>query len=174
MSPSPPTPVGARLCAADRVARNARIAQARATGEPWAAIAEREGLSRKHARRCRDEHLRTSAAPKPLDADALVERVLRGHLVALDRLEALALNADNSSAQVGAARSLSSVGVSLVGLLARLGRIGDPGLLRFAAELRLAVEAIYVLADRHGIPPEEVAATVERLPLPRAGLKAAA
>lgn len=157
------------LTAAERAARNARIAEAREEGQPWTPIAAREGLSIKQARRARDEHLRT-ASPSSLDADALVERDLRGHLVALHRLETLAAEADNDSAMVRAARSLSTVGVSLIGLLTRLGRIGDPGLLRFAAELRLAVEALYLLADRHGIPPEEVAATVERLPLARAGL----
>jgi hypothetical protein len=159
------------LTTAERAARNARIAEARAAGEPWATIAEREGLSVKQARRCRDEHLRTAGAPPPsLDADALVERVLRGHLVALDRLEALAADADADSARVGAARSLSTVGVNLIGLLARLGRLGDPGLLRFQAEIRLAVDAIYGLADRYEIPPEEVLATVEGMPLERAGL----
>ena len=60
--------------------------------------------------------------------------------------------------------------MNLVVLLARLGRIGDPGMLRFAAEIQLAVETIFTLADRHGIPAAEVQATIERLPLQRVGL----
>jgi len=81
-----------------------------------------------------------------------------------------AADADADSAAVGAARSISTVGMNLVVLLARLGRIGDPGMLRFAAEIQLAVETIFTLADRHGIPAAEVQATIERLPLQRVGL----
>lgn len=111
--------------AAERVASNARIAAAREVCEPWKSIAQREGISVKQARRGRDEHLASAAASPeplpPLEVGALVERAIRVQLLALDHLERLARTGPNDSAQVGAATGLSSVGVTLVALLARLG-----------------------------------------------------
>lgn len=63
------------------------------------AVAEREGLSVKQARRAPDEHLATATDVVPLDVGALFERAVRTELLALDRLEVLARSADNSSAR---------------------------------------------------------------------------
>jgi len=158
------------LNAVERAERNRRIAEERAAGASYEALAERYGLSARHVRRAEIAGMRRAALPAVtggdgLDPAALVERVVGAHVLALDRLEALARRADNSSAQVGACRSLSTVGLGLVALLARLGLVGDPDTARFQSEMKVVIGALFDLADRHGIPPAEVAATVDRTPM---------
>jgi hypothetical protein len=47
---------------------------------------------------------------------------------------------------------------------------GDPGLLRFRAEMERAMRVLFALADEYGIPPEDVAAAFDRFPLERTQL----
>jgi len=160
--------------AAERAERNAAIAPI-GDPEPLPELRPRRArLTGLQARRAHHEHLAAAgASAAELDPAALVERVVRGHVLALDRLEALARRADNSSAQVGACRSLASVGSSLIGTLSRVGWLEEPSLARFRSEVETAVAVIFALADAHGIPDDEVSDAVERLPLERAGLERA-
>jgi hypothetical protein len=175
MSQSTPTRRPARLPAVERRARNARIAEARESGEAWKPIADREGLSVKQARRARDEHLATATeALPPMSVAALVERAVRAQVLALDCLEAKTRSADNDSARVGAAKNLSTVGIALVDLLAKLGRIGDPAKLRYDQERRALAAAIFDFAAERGLDSDELRETVLGMRLLGAGLVGAA
>ncbi len=168
-APHPPRTV---LPAAERAERNRRIAESKAAGATWPEVAERCGVSEKTARRAAAEHAAVGVTRRDLDAgvdaEALVERVVRVHVLALDRLERLSAWADNDSARVGAARSLSTVSVALLDVLARLGLVGDPGMVRFRAEMQRAAVAVVSLADRHDIPWEEVDAALRAVRPPEA------
>lgn len=155
------------LPAAERAARNARIAEAKAAGATWPEVAERFALSERQARRTAAEHAATAVAERSVDADALVARIIRVHAVSLDRLERLSARADNDSARVGGA-ARSTVSVNLLDVLARLGYVGDPGLARFRDEMGRAASAIVRLADRHDIPYDEVDAAMTDVELPEA------
>src|SRR5688500_576920 len=108
MTTSPGTPPAAP----DRVERNGEIARLREDGLTWPEVATRIGCSERTARRGYEEFLRTASivTVEEVDADGIVARVLRSHLAALDRLERLAVRADNDNARLGSARALASVG----------------------------------------------------------------
>lgn len=152
---------------ADRSARNAEVARLREEGLAWAEVAARVGCSERTARRAYEAYLRTAAVVRldDVDPERIVARVVRSHLASLDRLERLAARADNDNARLGSARAVASVGVSLLDVLSRVGLLGDPGLVRFRAEIRQAVAVIYRLADDYEIPGKAVVAAVEGLPL---------
>jgi hypothetical protein len=113
------------------------------------------------------EHLRAAAvvAPDPLDqfdGSELLARVIRAQLAALDRLEQLAANPDNTAAGVGACRAVSSTSANLIDSLIAAGRLPDR---RESWELGLRTEAARVLgairavATELGIPEDRSAAT---------------
>jgi len=156
------------LSAAERVERNRQIAEARAAGVTWAAIEQRFGLSVSQAQRAVKEH---AAAGIPavrrladVDADALLARAIEAHDRALSCAVGLLVSADSDSARVGAIRSVATVGSSLHLMLLRSGLVGDPGLIRFHAEIETAVRTMFALAEKYGIPREVVVAEVEGLP----------
>lgn len=148
MTGPPATPASGH---SDRTARNGKVVQLRDEGLMWPEVAPRLGCSDRTARRGQEQFLRTVsiATVEDVDADRIVGRVLRSHLAALDRRERLAVRSDNSNAMVGAARSLASVSVSLLDVLARLGLLGDPGLYRFQNELWIAAAAVVSLAEEY-------------------------
>lgn len=90
-----------------RAERARRVAEARARGEQWDAIAQREGVSRSTAKRLAAEFEQSGNGLVVLDGDrvnptAAIQRALRAHLLALDAAEAAMSTATNESAKVGA------------------------------------------------------------------------
>ena len=171
MSQTTATPSHRRLTAAERAERNRRIAEARADGEPWAPIAAREGLSVKQARRAATDHLKSEVPAGPrrlgdIDGPTLLARIVDAQERALSAALAEVTAGDNSSARVGAARTVAILGSALHSTLLRAGLVGDPGLSRFTVEFEAAVRAMFALAERYDIPNDEVVAEVHRLPLP--------
>lgn len=158
------------LPAADRAERNRQIAEAKVAGLTWPEVAERFGVSESTARRAAAEHATTVLVPArdgrgEFDADAIVERVLRAHRLALERLDRLSLRADNDSAKTGAARSLATVGASYLDVSVRVGAVGDPGLARYRAEMDQAARTLVRLAGEHGITWEEIDRAFNSIPL---------
>lgn len=156
------------LPAAERADRNRRIAEARATGLTWRECAERFDVSVMTARRAAAEHAATAAPtadPESIDADALVHRVVRAHVRALDRLDRLPARLDNHSAEIGASRAYASVSVSLLGVLYQLGLLADPALARYYAEMGRAGRALYAFIEQHDIPWEDAERVFGDVPL---------
>lgn len=142
----------------ERVARNREIARLREEdGLPWEAVAERLQISVRTASRGYADHLR-SAAPESfaaIDVEEICLRVVRTHLLALDRLEPLASRRDNQNAAVGAARSLATVGASLLGVLGRVGLLPESGdRWRISLELQQIARELLEACDRHGVPSD--------------------
>lgn len=142
----------------DRVVRNREIARLRdeeCLG--WDAVAARVGVSVRTAERGYADHYR-SAAPESLsgiDVEALSLRVIRSHLLALDRLEPLAGRSDNVNAAVGASRSLASVGASLLAVLGRVGLLPESGeRWRLSREAEQVAQELADACRRHGVPAE--------------------
>lgn len=153
--------------AQERIERDRRIAEARAAGEPWDVIAEREGVSRSTAKRAARTYGSAVVLPvrvEDIDSDAVLVRVVRSHLAMLGASERLAVGADNSNARVGAARVAASIGRSLLDLLALTGLLrGHRGLEAFHEELAQAARVVQRLAAAHGIPDDEVLAAFDAI-----------
>jgi len=167
MADTPDTPRrgSAGLNTTNRARRNDQMAAEHARGDSWAAIAARHGVSERQARRAGREALASAAEGDPLviEPAALLARVVRTHQRALARLEALADDSDNDSAAVGAARGAASVAVSLLDVLARVGLLPDvPAAWRHTRDAQALAEAVVVVAERRGLPVEEVLAEFER------------
>lgn len=157
--------------------RDLRIAEARRGGERWASIAAREGVSEKtairSARRAEEAIAKRGVSlPEVLpDPSEIVAEIVASELVALRESVRMLGAADNDSARVGAARTVVSVGNGLHMALIRAGLVRSPDMEWFGAELRVAVQAIYKLADRFEIPADVVFETMNEIPrrgLPRA------
>lgn len=149
------------LTASQRVERDRRIAEARSAGVAWKEIADAEGVSVATAKRSAQAHgpvLPMTLAD--LDADEILLRVVRSHLAMLGVAERMVV-ADglNENARVGALRVASTLGEKTLQVLALTGLLrGYSGLERFHAELRAAAVGMCNLAERHGIPLDEVEA----------------
>jgi len=142
---------------AERVQRDRRIAAARATGETLAAIARREGVSERHARRAASGGLRLAGdGLGDVDVAAILLNVVRAQGRALTRLEELAEKADNSSAAVGAARGTAVVGSALIDSLRAAGLLAEPRAMAVVWDARSAAEVLLEVAARHGLDEDEV------------------
>lgn len=155
-----------RLSAADRVARNRRITEARAAGMPWAAIAARFGVSERTARRAEREHVASVTAEDLVENPAAVlAEAIRVHRWALDELRDLTTTADNSSAAVGAIRSRVATARDLIDLLGRAGLIpAGPYAWAVQIEMHAVATAVLDVAERHGLATDEIVADLEVVP----------
>lgn len=144
---------------AERAERAAESFRLREEGCGWEEVADRLGCSVRTAERAYADHLR-SAAPEAftdIDVEALSLRVVRSHVRALDRLEELAGRSTNENASVGAARSLASVGASLLGVLGRVGLLPESGdRWRLSREAEQIANELAAACRRHGVPAEVV------------------
>lgn len=160
----PPATPSRPLDAVERAARNGRIAQARAAGEPWAPIAEREGISIKQARRGMQRHLSApvvrAAAPArrlaDVETEALITRIIAAQEQALGAALALMATGENGSVKIGAARTALTAGSMLLSTLQRVGLVGDPGMVRFMLQTQEIARFVNLLIERHGLPDEVV------------------
>jgi hypothetical protein len=147
----------------ERVARNREIARLR-DGEKlaWEAIASRLSVSVRTATRGYGEHHRSAALGTletfaDVDVEALVMRLLRAHVRALDRMDEMAEQRGNQNASIGAARTVGSLSASLVAVLGRTGLLPESGG-RWALS-REAEQIAQELADacrRRGVPAEVI------------------
>lgn len=144
-----------------RVARNREVARLRDEERlTWADIADRLAISVRTATRGYGEHHRSAALGTletfaDVDVEALVMRLLRAHVRALDRMDELADQRGNQNASIGAARTVGSLSTSLVAVLGRTGLLPESGG-RWAVS-REAEQIAQELADacrRHGVPAE--------------------
>lgn len=145
---------------ATRAARNRRVVASRVAGKAWPVIAAEHGLSQtqvrqivRDAREAGDDGLSLGA----LDPNAIALRVIRGHEWAIERLRELAVSADNSSAAVGAARGVASVGAQLLEVLRITGLAPQHGV-RWPTvdEWRDIVDDLVRAAQADGIEPTAV------------------
>jgi hypothetical protein len=152
---------------AERVERDRRIAAARATGDSVAAIARREGVSERQARRAASAGLRLGAdGLGDVDVAAVLLNVVRAQGRALTRLEELAEKADNSSAAVGAARGTAVVGSALIDSLRAAGLLAEPRAMAVVWDARSAAEVLLEVAARHGLDEDEVVEALYDGPAP--------
>lgn len=129
------------LTAVERADRARRIAETKATGATWETVAAMFGVSEKTARRAARSHAEGTARlteppavaeapgtfrPADLDPQLIFIEVVAAHREAMTNLAALARDADNDSARVGASKALTAAGAQLVGLLASVGLMPDP------------------------------------------------
>ena len=159
------TAVGGSLA---RLERARRVAEARANGDEWAAIAEREGISLATAKRDAQAFVEAGSPGAVLVGDAIsaeaaVHRVVASHLKALDAAQRALDSGSNESARVGAVRATISAGVSLLAVLQGLGLLGNSALRAYQREIAHAVGVIRLLADRHEISDDEVEAAVAQI-----------
>lgn len=156
------------LSPADRRVRNRQIAEARHAGTSWREIARRFEVSERQARRAAADALQLSVEEHGLtglDPEAILGRIIRIQLRALDRVAVLMEGADNSSAEVGAARAAGSIGADLRASLIGAGLIPDSGeRLRLKRETRAAAFALHRIARRLGATDEEFDAELSREP----------
>lgn len=156
------------LSPSERRARNREIAEARRAGRPWRQIAARFGVSERQAARAAEEALRLSVEERGvagLDPEVILGRIIRAQLRALDRLCVLMEDADNSNAEVGAARAAGSVGSDLRSSLVGAGLIPEtPQRLRLQREARAAAVALVRAADGLDVPAERVEEELRRAP----------
>ena len=168
------TPDPRHLSSSQRAQRNQRIAFARAEGQGWREIAEREGLSVRQAARAAEEHRsvaafrRVAAAPE-VDPGALLREVIDGHRAAAERLEALSLEGDNDSARVGAASARARVLRDLFGVAERAGLLPGPDLWRGARDLHGLARALAIAAMDAGVSAEAVLAVADQEASPSDG-----
>lgn len=160
-----------RLTAAERAERNRRITEARATGEPWGPIAAREGLSVKQARRAAADHLESEIAAGPrrlsdIDGPALLVKIIDAQERALSAALREMTAGDNSSARVGAARTVSTVGATLHQTLHDAGLVGGASLMRYVSEIEAFVRMWFDLAARYGVPTDVIQQELDAVPLP--------
>ena len=129
------------LTAVERADRARRIAETKAAGATWETVAAMFGVSEKTARRAAKAHAEGTARladppaaalaaipsrPADLDPQLIFTEVVAAHREAMIDLAALARNADNDSARVGAIKARTAAGAQLVGLLASVGLMPDP------------------------------------------------
>lgn len=130
-------------------------------------IADRLGISERTVRRAEREALRGSVEENVLDQFngwELLARIIRAQLAALDRLEQLAANPDNTAAGVGACRAISSTGADLIDSLIHAGRLPDPSEgyeLRLRTETTEMVRAVHRVIAQLGIPSERLGPAIE-------------
>jgi hypothetical protein len=152
---------------AERVERDRRIAAARATGDSVAAIARREGVSERHARRAASGGLRLAGdGLGDVDVAAILLNVVRAQGRALTRLEELAEKADNSSAAVGAARGTAVVGSALIDSLRAAGLLAEPRAMCALWDARESARVLLDVAARHGIDEDELIDALYEAPAP--------
>lgn len=150
----------------ERVARNREVARLRdEEGLAWDAIAELLSISVRTATRGYNEHhqsamLGTLDTFADVDVEALVMRLLRAHVRAVDRMDELADQRGNQNASIGAARTVGTLNTSLVAILSRVGVLPESGG-RWALS-REAEQIAHELAEachQHGVP----AAVIEQV-----------
>lgn len=126
-----------RLTAAERVERNRRIAEAKASELTWERVAEAFGVSEKTARRAARAHAEGAARlrlsdgggppepPADLDPQAIFTEVVAVHLDVMRDL-ANVREASNPAARVGAQRVRITAGQQLIAILAEVGLMPSP------------------------------------------------
>jgi hypothetical protein len=155
---TPPDPMNS----AERTARDWRIARARAAGDSFAAIAEREGITERHARRAAAAGLRDGPTTlTAIDPAAIAARVVQAQQDALERLHELSRDGDNTAAMVGAARGAATVGAALLDSLRAAGLLAEPRAMWRVLDMREATVALLDLAVEAGIDRDEL---IERIP----------
>ncbi len=151
---------GRRTTDATRSRRNAAIVASRLQGKTWAEVAVEHGVSSSRAREivadARDAGEEGDALLN-VNPTAVLSRVVQDHEWAIRRLRELAEAPDNTSAAVGAARSVATVGRQLLEVLAVTGlgpRLGThwPN----AEDWRRIVDDLLAAAEADGIDPTAV------------------
>lgn len=147
----------------ERVARNREIARLRdAEKLAWEAIASRLSVSVRTATRGYGEHHRSAALGTletfaDVDVEALVMRLLRAHVRALDRMDELADQRGNQNASIGAARTVGSLSTSLLDVLGRTGLLPESGgRWALSREAEQIANELAAACRRHGVPAEVV------------------
>jgi hypothetical protein len=165
MAKEAPTP----MTSAERAARAQQIAQLRAIGATWQAVARETGVSVRQAQRLRQEHLRAAAGRvRPAEPERALEEALAAFEWGMTKLARLAEAADNSSAAVAAVSRCCDLAERRLGLLAAAGLVPQERAgWQAAIELPSVVRAILDVAERHGADLAELKAELQRVaPLP--------
>jgi hypothetical protein len=154
------------MTAVQRAARDRRIVEARDTGEPWATIIAREGVSERQARRAVERVRRLPAELKPvdiesIDATELLGRVVAEHFDALSELTRLGRQESPSAAAVGAQRARAAVGTQLVTLLATAGVVPQATDWRVLRDGQSFAKALLAVAADAGVDLDAVLARWE-------------
>jgi hypothetical protein len=152
---------------AERRERNRRILAARSREKPtpWATIAAEFEISERQARRGAKDAEKIAAEERDaadVDAERILHRIIDVQTTALDEVEKLMADADNSNARVGACRAAGSIGSDLRDSLAAAGLLpgrivfGGGRLVAFERQFREAVGQLIAAAVDHGLDPQEV------------------
>jgi hypothetical protein len=163
-----PATTSSTLSPVERIERNARIAENRAAGEPWATIAAREGLSVRSARRAAERHLRTPGPPlsRPgrlvdINPEPLLAKIVATQEHAMTASLILMVGGESGSVRVGAARTAVGAASALLATLARLGLVN--GLAGFQREIVFATRTINALADAYDLPEDAVMTAIDQV-----------
>lgn len=139
----------------NRLRRGLEIKAAHATGETWASVARRYGISESQARRSAKaaaEVIEVVGVFDQHDARALMARILAVQVTALDRLEGVFAGDPSESAVINGVRAVSTLADSSWRLFARLGVLPMDGR-KFVLddEAREVTEALVRVAADCGI-----------------------
>jgi hypothetical protein len=153
-----------------RAQRNREISRVRLGGASWRSIAQEFGVSERTERRAFEEHLGGAGEHYFAHPLLVVMEAVAIYTDTIDRLAALAENADSTAAAVGALRSRVSTARELVDLLSRVGAI-PPGSGEWTthAELEMIADVLIAMARKRGIVAELIE-HLKRQPPPLAAL----
>jgi hypothetical protein len=144
----------------NRLRRGLEIKAAHATGETWASVARRYGISESQARRSAKaaaEVIEVVGVFDQHDARALMARILAVQVTALDRLEGVFAGDPAESSVVNGVRAVSTLADSSWRLFARLGILpADGRKLALDDEARQVVEALVRVAADCGIDSSDL------------------
>lgn len=115
---------GGRLRAAQKAMRDALIVQRVRESWTWAMIAEEAGIKPRQCQRVW-ESFRDGPGPLDIDPVSYVEELAMGYRISVGQFTALAANADNTAAAVGALKGANDAREKLLALVQSVGVVPE-------------------------------------------------
>ena len=157
---------GPRLPAAQKARRDERIAADRAGGLRWATIAERHGISERHAREVWRERLAAESLEE-LDGRDWLRQVLVQTEQAVEELALLAQATKNDAVKLGAIRARLAAMAQRDEVLRLAGYLPcSPRAAMTEADLRSTANVVRRVLERHDPPDALLADLLEALRTP--------
>jgi hypothetical protein len=149
-----------RLSAREKVRRDDAIVADRARGLTWATVAERHGVSDRHAREVWREYAKHRNIVSADPEDAVLEALDRYDAIIEELVDATD-NASNESVRLGALKHRLAATRAKVDLQASTGMLANHDWTEELRSVRKILTAIFQVLDEHGIPDDVQLAAIE-------------